>query len=47
VLINLLEMLVNADVNSLRSGMQMEIFDLIYEVAKDHEPINVSTKKII
>jgi hypothetical protein len=37
VLQNLLEVLIHADLNSFRSYQQSEVFDLIYEVAKDSE----------
>ena len=35
VLQNLLEVLIHADLNGFKSNQQIEVFDLIYEVAKD------------
>ena len=35
VLHNLLEVLIHADLNGFKSNQQIEVFDLIYEVAKD------------
>lgn len=47
VLQNLLEVLIHADLNSFKSYQQSEVFDLIYEAAKDRENLEYPTKKLI